>query len=165
MHVLFISYFEKKRKNHLICCVPYSNLYIFCVCNRYSKLMTRRMKWNGDDDSDESDSDDDGHYSNQNKAKNRKGNFCDLVWTGKVSACPHRHIDMNRPCISPFCLFFFLIIFFFSLLSLHLLLLYTTMISYQGEVSIPSSSKKQTQLEQHERSWKAREWPIIGTWY
>jgi hypothetical protein len=54
--------------------------------------MTRRIKWNGDedDDEDEDDSDDDdnnkGHYSNDIKGvgQNRKGNYCDLVWTGKV---------------------------------------------------------------------------------
>ena len=43
--------------------------------------MTRRIKWNSDESDEESDSEDEGQYASKPL---RKGNFCDLVWTGKV---------------------------------------------------------------------------------
>ena len=48
---------------------------------RYVKLMTRRIKWSGDEeDASASESDEEAPAG-----KPKKGNYCHLVWTGTVS--------------------------------------------------------------------------------
>jgi len=55
---------------------------------RYVKLMTRRIKWDGegdgDGDSDSDDEEDDGVGAYGGGAGSKKGNYCELVWQGTV---------------------------------------------------------------------------------